>query len=138
MDNIHPHLSVFQCSNFSPVSKISKNFLWTCWNQGFWLQETESHSKVVKGPFVKEIVWIWERSWKEVLLASWTRSLPGITPCLSFCVCFFFCWKKKLYLPFLIFSLHVGISFCFSMRFVPNGIPITIKYMLPLYKNIRY
>ena len=113
---------------------MSKNFIWTCWSQGFWLQETESQSKVVGVPFVKGVVWMWERSWKEVLLGSWTRKLLGVTPRLSFCVLFsffffFFFWKRKLCLPFLIFSLHVGISFCFSMHFVPNDSPITIKFI---------
>ena len=75
--------------NFSLVSKMSKSFLCTCWSQGFWLQETESRSKVVRVPFVKGVVWIWERLWKEVLLGLWTRKLPGITPCLSFCAFFF-------------------------------------------------
>ena len=114
---------------------MSKNFLWTCWSQGFWLQETESCSKVVRVPFVKGIVWIWERLWKEVLLGSGTRKLPGINPCLSFCAFLFFFGRGwggvgwKLYLPFLIFSLLVGISFCFSMHFVPNDSPITIKFI---------
>ena len=122
-DNIHPHLSVFQCSKFSPVSKISKNFLWTYWSQGFWLQETESHSKVVKGPFVKGIVWIWERLWKEVLLGSWTRSLPGITPCLSFCVCFFFLLEKKIVLAFSYFLFACGHFFLLFNAFCSQWHP---------------
>ena len=42
----------------------------------------------------------------------------------------------KLYLPFLIFSLLVGISFCFSMHFVPNDSPITIKFICCLFTKI--